>query len=231
MRTSIPPSLPKLALLAVALATLTTQVGCTDANLTLDFGPTAGQPTTAPSTTVQPQQCVPGQPCPFNAVSWVDIPVEIRKKNYKGGSCFHAALGNCLTTQGHYPDAVEYWGRYAHGANIDDMARNAESMGYRYAYVTNGDVEFLEWCNRTRRWAAITFKSSHAINFCGFEEKPNRHGEMRRWARLLDNNHPKEYEFVEYSEFVRRWRNSYGGDAITVIYDPIPPEPAQFASN
>ena len=153
----------------------------------------------------------------YYGVRYVDLPVELRKQNYKGGSCYHASFGNCLTQQGFHEAALDYWDSFAHGASTSTVATNAEKKGFRYAYTTNGDPDFLRWCADTRRWAAITYKPNHAINFVGLENNGQT-------VVLLDNNKTKHYERVPAGEFFRRWKG-YGGGGITVVYDPMPPQP------
>lgn len=163
--------------------------------------------------------CPPERPCPYHTVSLVDLPKTLRQKNYSGGSCYHASIESAMIAQGFYAEALRYRHSYAHGASTQTIARNLDREGFRFAYTAAGDESFLRWCSDTRRWAAITYFANHAINFCGFVE--TRDGLQ---AKLLDNNRTERYIYVPEREFIKRWRG-YGGGAITIVYDPIPPEP------
>jgi hypothetical protein len=76
-------------------------------------------------------------------------------------------------------------------------------------------MAFIDWACRTRRGAAITYYSNHAINIvhCDAEK-----------VLLLDNNRTSQYISVSRADFASRWAG-YGGDAITVVYQPAPPTP------
>jgi len=157
--------------------------------------------------------------CPFDPVEAIDLPLKLRQSNYGGGSCMHASMINVLRQQGLYQLADkwrrEHWG----AAGVWDLARLSEQEGLKYAYTTEGDEKLLEWCGRTKRWAAIHYFPAHAINFCGFVQRDGQ-----ETAVLLDNNRPERYLYVPKQEFIRRWRG-YGGCALTVVYTPPAPKP------
>lgn len=88
--------------------------------------------------------------------------------------------------------------------------------------IPHGDPEFLEWVTRTRRMAIIWFYQSHCVNFCGFGI---HQGKPVAW--LLDNNKIKNFIPVPKDQFIRDWRNSYGGFAATPLYTPAPQLPFQ----
>ena len=153
--------------------------------------------------------------CPFALVPPLDLPIELRARNYGGGSCFHAGTENVLRHQNLHKIA-DYWrSHFSGGASVSTIARIAEDIGLKYAYTSIGDPEFLEWCSRTRRGASITYYSSHAITFCGY---------VGGNAILTDNNNPKRDIKVPKATFLRNWRG-YGGQAFTVVYSPSPPRP------
>lgn len=152
---------------------------------------------------------------PYKGVPPVDLPVELRCANYAGGSCTHASLISLLRWQG-LDEVADYWRRhYSGGAYVTDLAAIAEPWGLRYAYTTDGDAEFLAWCSRTRRGAAIYYYTNHSVTFAGY-----RDGE----AVLLDNNRTGRLIRIPKETFLANWR-SYGGGALTVVYSPSPPRP------
>ena len=61
-----------------------------------------------------------------------------------------------LRWQGRYRTADWVRQNCGDGEWPDDMAQRLDEANIRYAYVTNGDVKFLEWACRTRRGCGIT---------------------------------------------------------------------------
>lgn len=152
----------------------------------------------------------------------LDLPPELRQKNWGGGSCVHASNVTLLRWQGQ-DDLADWWrNEYRGGEHADRLTKRLEAAGLRYAFTMQGDVAFLEWCCRTRRGAGIFYKPSHSINLVGLDAEH---------AYLLDNNatnYPErtgEYERVPRDTFIRNWQRQYGGFAWTLVYSPPPPIP------
>lgn len=161
----------------------------------------------------------------------LDLPPELRTKNWGGGSCVHASNVTLLRWQGQH-QLADWWRRTYSGGEYDDrLIERLEAAGVRYAFAhggkdRNGDgrddgEQFIEWCVRTRRGAGIFYKPVHSINLVGLD---------RQYAYLLDNNatnYPERngnYERVPRPSFFRQW-HGYGGFAWTLVYDPPPPKP------
>jgi hypothetical protein len=161
----------------------------------------------------------------------LDLPPELRTKNWGGGSCVHASNVNLLKWMELW-SLADWWRKTYSGGEYDTrLVARLEQAGLRYAYVHGGvdnnangrddGEEFLEWCARTRRGAGIFYKPQHSINLVGLDEQ---------YAYLLDNNatdYPERighYERVPRAEFFRKWRG-FGGFAWTLVYDPTPPQP------
>lgn len=151
----------------------------------------------------------------------MDLPLDLRTKNWGGGSCVHASTVNLLRWQGQ-DEMADWWRKtYIGGEYADRLIQRLESAGLRYAYTTKGDFEFLKWCCRTRRGAGIFYKPSHSINCVGIDQQ---------YVYLLDNNatnYPEQkghYEQVPVQQFVSSWKG-YGGFAWTLVYSPPPPNP------
>ena len=86
----------------------------------------------------------------------------------------------------------------------------------RYAYVTNGDVKFLEWACRTRRGCGITIMGGgHMVALVYLDDK---------WAALLDDNAVEHYIWVPRETLIAEWKASNGW-AVTPIYTPAAPLP------
>jgi len=140
----------------------------------------------------------------------VNLPLELRMKNRNGGSCYWVSLESVAQWQ-HRPDiAAHIRSTYRGGASTGDLTGMAKREDYHYAYCTDGDIRFLEWACRTRRGAAITFFSNHAITIVDLTDAE---------AWLCDNNRVGQYIRVPRTEFERRWRG-YGGDAVTLLVGP-----------
>jgi len=150
----------------------------------------------------------------------VNVPLALRQSNWLGnrrqGSCVWASTVSLLRWQGRYRTADWVRGNYSGGSWPDDHVAKLERAGIRYAYVTNGDVRFLEWCLRTRRGAGVTvLGGAHCVNLVFLDE---------HWACLLDNNDVQRYRWVPRATFLAEWQASYGW-GFTVVYAPTPPLP------
>lgn len=150
---------------------------------------------------------------------YANIPVDLREPNYAGGSCVHAAMATTLRAQGQ--DEIARWWRnsYSGGESLSGLIDKSEGVGLRFAYTSDGDEQFLEWCNRTGRAAVIFYYPNHSVTFAGFKAAGDS-----EIAVLLDNNTPHVEDVIPKEEFMRKWR-AYGGVALTPVYTPIPPEP------
>lgn len=149
----------------------------------------------------------------------LDLPPELRTRNWGGGSCVHASTVTLLKWMGQF-EMAEWWrNNYSGGENDTRLISRMEAAGLKYAW--SSDPSFFDWCTRTRRGAGIFYKPSHSINFVGKDTQN---------AYLLDNNavnYPEsngQYETVEWNSFVSRWKG-FGAFAWSLIYDPWPGTP------
>lgn len=186
-------------------------VGCDD--FIIDFDPPVKCPDgrcPAPVETENPYRFRPP----------VDLPVELRERNWGGGSCVHAATIYCFRQQNEFEWADWWRANYRGGESFMGLCAKAEVNELPWGGVNNGDVGFLEWASRTRRGATIFYKTNHAIFFSGFVAKEDG----VRYALVVDNNRPDYDEYIPYDQFVRSWRG-YGGVAFTPVFTPTPPLP------
>lgn len=159
----------------------------------------------------------------------LDLPYEMRTKNWGGGSCVHASNVNLLKWMGLH-EMAEWWRNNYSGGEYDGrLIKRMEAAGLKYAYAYD-DPNFFYWCTRTRRGAGIFYKPSHSINFVGMSYPNPNYNNYTGAAYLLDNNYTSypevhgHYEIVEWNRFIQQWRG-FGGFAWTLIYDPPPGEP------
>ena len=150
----------------------------------------------------------------------VNVPKTDRQSNWLGsqreGSCVYASMISLLRWQNRYETAKTLRNRYGNGEMPTGLAANLDREGIRYAYVTNGDVKFLEWAVRTRRGAAVTVMGGrHMICLVHLDSKV---------AILLDNNRVDNFIVVPREVFLAEWRASMGW-AVTPIYAPAAPAP------
>jgi len=150
----------------------------------------------------------------------VNIPFALRQRNWVGsrqeGSCVHATMISLFRWQYRLKTA-DYWRRtYGDGEYPEDLAAKFDREGIRYAYVTNGDVRFLEWSCRTRRGCGITVMGgAHMVALVHLDDK---------WAAILDNNHIEKFIWIPRETLIAEWKSSYGW-AVTPIYTPAAPLP------
>ena len=150
----------------------------------------------------------------------VNLPLSMRQSNWQGmegdGSCTWASMVSLLRWQGRYRTADWVQRTYGAGEWPDDMAKKLDAARIRYAYVTNGDVKFLEWACRTRRGCGITvLGGAHMVALVYLDDK---------WAALLDNNAVESYIWVPRETLIAEWKASLGW-AITPVYTPAAPLP------
>jgi len=150
----------------------------------------------------------------------VNVPAAMRQSNWRGprgqGSCVHATMISLFRWQ-YRLRAADYWRRaYGDGDYPEGLAAKFDHEGIRYAYVTNGDVRFLEWACRTRRGCGITVMGgAHMVALVHLDDQ---------WAALLDNNNVERFIWVPRETLLAEWKASYGW-AVTPIYTPAAPLP------
>jgi hypothetical protein len=150
----------------------------------------------------------------------VNVPVSMRQSNWLGnqgqGSCVHASMISLFRWQYRLKTA-DYWRRtYGDGEFPEDLAAKFDREGIRYAYVTSGDVKFLEWACKTRRGCGITVMGgAHMVALVHLDAT---------WAGILDNNRVEKLIWVPRETLIAEWKASYGW-AVTPIYTPAAPLP------
>ena len=150
----------------------------------------------------------------------VNIPMAIWQSNWLGnqgeGSCVHATMISLLRWQGRF-NTADYWRRaFGNGSYPEDLAEKFDRAKVRYAYVTNGDVRFLEWVCRTRRGCGITVRGgAHMVALVHFDAK---------WAGILDNNKIEKIIWIPRETLIAEWKASYGW-AVAPVYTPAAPMP------
>jgi len=150
----------------------------------------------------------------------VNVPAKLRQSNWRGpqgqGSCVHATMISLFRWQYRLKTADHWRQTYGDGEWPDDLAAKFDKEGIRYAYVTNGDVKFLEWACRTRRGCGITVMGgAHTVALVHLDD---------RWAAILDNNNVEKFIWVPRETLIAEWKASYGW-AVTPIYTPAAPLP------
>jgi len=150
----------------------------------------------------------------------VNVPLALRQSNWIGnqgeGSCVHATMISLLRWQ-YRLNTADYWRRtYGDGEYPEGLANKLDNEGIRYAYVTNGDVRFLEWAVRTRRGCGITVMGgAHFVALVHLDDN---------WAAILDNNNVSKFKWVPRATLIAEWKASHGW-AVTPIYTPAAPLP------
>ena len=161
-----------------------------------------------------------GMSAPKKERPTVNVPAALRQSNWIGnqgqGSCVHASMISLFRWQYRLKTA-DYWRKsYGDGEYPEDLAARFNKEGIRYAYVTNGDVRFLEWACRTRRGCGITVMGgAHMVALVHLDDK---------WAAILDNNSVERFIWVPRETLIAEWKASYGW-AVTPIYTPAAPLP------
>lgn len=151
-----------------------------------------------------------------DSVPYLDIPMEFRVPNYKGGSCVFAAFALGLNNVGMHEMASWITSHYGHGEYSSRLNRRLDAAGIRYAYTMDGDVEFLEKCCALRLGCAVNWPSAHMVYLVGIDDE---------WVYLIDNNSIRQVKKRSRQQFLREWT----GWAVTPVYVPSAPEPFALA--
>ncbi|HEX5106213.1 MAG TPA: hypothetical protein VFV87_20480 [Pirellulaceae bacterium] len=176
------------------------------------------------------------QPAPTPRVVEVpvaNLPVSLRVRNYKGGSCVHASTGSGFNWCNLLKLALHWNSAYSGGESYNGLTSKLKRNGIPFYDTASGDVSVLERATRERRMPTIFYYSNHSVSFCGFGDGAVRAGSrwgfvrnpQGKFAYLLDNNRTGAFIEIPRDEFIRRWRG-YGGVAVVpTLGAPAPPLP------
>ncbi len=151
-----------------------------------------------------------------------DLPVSLRPYNWTdsfgSGSCVNAS--SVYVFRGvNLEELADWWRRtYAGGETDSSIRKKYDAASIKYGYTRSGEPAFLDWCSRTRRRAIIWYYTRHCVTFLGFA--PDANGVMCAW--INDNNKPTRHIPIERNEFLRRWRDEFGGFALAPLNAPVP---------
>ena len=154
----------------------------------------------------------------------VALPVELRQENWLGadasGSCMNATTMTLLNWQLHsteWPYEGGDWIDHTYNSRTNH-AQKLDNESIPFAYITNGDSAFLDYCLATRRGAGVVVKGGrHAVTLVHLDEEI---------AILLDNNDVRNLIVVDRQRFLSEWNASHGW-AWTIMESPSPPLPKQ----
>lgn len=148
----------------------------------------------------------------------VNLPRSLRQQNWLGslneGSCVHASMIMLFRWQGEN-EMADFWRRnHGNGEYATRLASKLDKAGVRFAYTTDGDVDFLDQACQTRRGCGVVVMGGrHMVCLVHLDEHR---------AGLLDNNDINRIIWVPRSQFIKEWKYS-GGWAVTPVYSPAPP--------
>jgi hypothetical protein len=153
---------------------------------------------------------------PVNELPVCNTPLELRVKNYKGGSCVHSSTGSSFNFDHEYA-LQHFWNTtYSGGESYNGLTSKLRKNNIPFYSTANGDVSVLERATAERRMAVIFYFTNHSINCVGIDKS---------YAYLLDNNRVNEWIVVPRATFERNWRG-YGGVAVVPqVGVPLPPIP------
>ncbi len=148
----------------------------------------------------------------------VNLPFIMRQGNWRGnrgeGSCVYATMTSLLRWQGK-EEFANYWREnYENGSWPERLVEEFEKEDIRYAYTTDGNVDFLEWAVSTRRGCGITVMGGiHMVALVHLDDEV---------AGILDNNYTENIKWVSRESMIAEWQSSRGW-AVTPVYTPSPP--------
>jgi len=152
-----------------------------------------------------------------------NLPVTLRPYNWTdsmgSGSCVNASTVYQLRWR-NMETLAEWWRKNHAGGETDSSIRKShDAVQLKYAFTRSADPAFLDWASRTRRGAIIWFYTRHCVTFVGFA----RDTDGVTYAYLNDNNRPTRHIKIERGDFLRRWRDEYGGFSLSILNPPVPP--------
>jgi hypothetical protein len=154
----------------------------------------------------------------------LQLPVPLRQRNWtvRGeGSCVYASL-TTVARWVHRPDIAKWLSdptQNGGGEYGTRLRQRLDEVGVQYSYTDRASVAFLDWCNESRRGAIVWWKTSHCCTFAGWVSVNGK-----RYAAIIDNNHPETFELTEANLFISEWTR-FGGFGLTLLYDPASPRP------
>lgn len=165
--------------------------------------------------------CVPDEPRyialkpPPPAVPTVCPPLELRWSNWTTeGSCVYASFINLMECHNRHDLSVLVRQSYRGPAGPDEIIGVCQRLDVEYDTTYRADPGFLDWADRNGYGALIWWKTRHCCTFTGWVVRGGV-----TYAAILDNNHPERLELTERQEFIRRWRDDYGGFALAPMCD------------
>ncbi len=154
----------------------------------------------------------------------VQLPAQLRQKNWvvRGeGSCVYASL-TTVARWCHRFDIANWLSdptQNGGGEYGSRLRQRLDAVDVKYTYTDRASVAFLDWCDESRRGCIVWWKPAHCCTFAGWVSMNGK-----KYAAIIDNNHPNVYELTEASVFVQEWIR-YGGFGLTLLYDPASPLP------
>lgn len=162
-------------------------------------------------------------PAPQAEAPEVQLPAEIRQRNWRGplgqGSCVYASLTTHSRWQNNFELAQWCRDKNGDGEYSQRLRDRLDAIGVKHASTEQASPEFLDWCAATRRGCILWWKPSHCCTFAGYVQ---RDGVV--YCAIIDNNQPGKFELTERSQFLRLW-SGYGGFGLAVLGPPASPLP------
>ena len=142
-----------------------------------------------------------------------------RQRNWSqpNGSCAHASTISAMRWVQMFSEATDWKRSYGGGENFDHHVSLFRNKQVAYALTRDGDVGLLEYAIQNRRMVIVYWPDWHVTNLIGRVDDGRR-----RWAVILDNNHPSRYDYYDWDTWVRSWRRC-SGCAIVVLMGSVPP--------
>src|SRR5690606_41253012 len=81
----------------------------------------------------------------------LDLPLEMRTKNWGGGSCVHASTVNLLLNANNEKLAKWWRSTYSGGEYADRRIKRMEAADRKFHYTKAADVRLIRWGRERRR--------------------------------------------------------------------------------
>ena len=169
----------------------------------------------------------------------VNLPEGLRQKNWAArgggkngqGSCVHASTIMAFRWVGEEKLADWWRTKHAGGETSVSICKYWKDNGVPYystlnekTYECSGDPKFLKWASDNRIGCPIWWKNSHCCLFTGFSIIDGK-----EYATVIDNNYPDKIEKVPAEEFIRKWRQDFGGFCIAPATSLAPSPPLPYS--
>lgn len=163
---------------------------------------------------IKPEPRPVALPAPPPKAPNIQLPMELRYRNWGSGSCVYASICQLLEAHNRHEDAAWIRQHCEGAAGPQEITSVCRRRGIEFDETFRADPGFLDWADKNGYGAIIWWKTRHCCTFMGWVVRDGV-----TYADILDNNFPERRELVERRRFLNDWARLYGGYALAPMCD------------